>query len=63
MEQSLIIRVLNYLMSKPKSIQLWPDHDLRISAHYQLSANRLINKTVEENQVSKEILSGAPDFR
>ena len=37
-------------MSKPKSIQLWPDHDLRISAHYQLSVDQLISKTVEENQ-------------
>ena len=37
-------------MSKPKSIQLWPDHDLSISAYYQLGANQLINKTVEENQ-------------
>ena len=37
-------------MSKPKFIQLWSDHDLLISAHYQLSADQLINKTVEENQ-------------
>ena len=37
-------------MSKPKSIQLWSHHVLRISAHYQLSADQLISKTVEENQ-------------
>ena len=37
-------------MSKPKSIQLWSHHDLRISAHYQLCAVQLISKTVEENQ-------------
>ena len=37
-------------MSKPKSIQLWPDHDLRISAHYQLIAEQLISKTVEESK-------------
>ena len=37
-------------MSKPKSIQLWSHHDLRISAHYQLCADQLISKTVEENQ-------------
>ena len=37
-------------MSKPKSIQLWSHHVLRISAHYQLSADQLISKTVEANQ-------------
>lgn len=37
-------------MSTPQPIQLWSNHDQIISAYYQLSADELTNKTVENKQ-------------
>ena len=37
-------------MSIPQPIQIWPNHDQIISAYYQLSADKLTKKTVENKQ-------------
>ena len=37
-------------MSIPRPLHIWPNHDQIISAYYQLSADELTKKTVENKQ-------------
>jgi phosphoenolpyruvate carboxykinase (ATP) len=39
-----------FYMSLPQPLQIWPNHDQVISAYYQLSADELTIKTVENKQ-------------
>ena len=39
-----------FYMSTPQSIQIWPNHNLKILAYYQLNADELTKKTVEKKQ-------------